>query len=190
MQSSLTRADGTCAYYAHSMSWKHPKVDPKDPPPGFIFALTAAEIPFALKHQWHATSQRAHFGFMPGSDGNCRWIGIARDGDRHIHVLSVLDENTGRKMQHEWLRSIRHGEQWHEVRAKLGITESNWSPLAASQRNTRAGFTKRSWDGWSGGRPIPYFRAALLAQAMWEIEAENICRKRRINDDRYPNKSR
>jgi len=174
------------------MNWQHPKVEPKDEPPGFLHTLAESELPDSIKALWGATetAHRLHFGLLPAANGNCRWVAIARDGVTAMHPITDLPAPLAAAMQREWLRQIRQGDYWPQICDKLGISVATWAPLADSPRRTRGGFTKRSFDGWSGGRPIPYFRAALLAQAKWECQAEEICGLRLRNQENYPNKRR
>ena len=131
----------------------HHKASPVAFPPGF---LALAETSF----------DKTLLGVIPDKNGNCKWV-HAMKGQRTYLVDTVtvpIAQIERKATQRLWLRHLR----LVQLKTAKGI-------------ETEIGVSPRTWQGWEGGKAMPYFRAAQLAFMVWE---RTVCEQRERDNTR------
>lgn len=92
-------------------------------------------------------------GVMPDEKGNCRWVRVmkGRQSDETPAAWGELWEKEAKATQRLWLRYLR----LVDLKSAEGI-------------EAEIGVSTKTWQGWEGGKAIPYFRAARLLLIQWE----------------------
>ncbi len=97
------------------------------------------------------TDGKMPMGVIPDSKGLCQWVAVSLSrGFERAPVIAPLHEKDAKSAQNRWLMCPK---------GKKG------------QYAAAIGVSKRTWEGWEQGRPMPFFRASLLA-ILWEQEAK------------------
>ena len=118
-------------------------------------------------------------GLFPARDGKGEWVALQKGQGR---IEEHLDTIWGRLPENA-PPGVPTGAEWKAIPKDL-----MWSiPVAASWKDVQRdwlqsmrirahgaeflqsiGVSRRTWEGWEQGRPIPYFQASRIAFQFWE----------------------
>jgi hypothetical protein len=114
---------------------------------------TRSQFPPGFLALARTSDDRSPRGVIPDKKGNCQWVQAIKGRQSHGEdtlCIELLEEDW-KASQRLWLRHLR----LVQLKTAKGI-------------EAEIGVSPRTWQGWEGGKAIPYFRAARLALLTWE----------------------